>query len=135
LRGVACRLLSVSVAYHSAQLDPLRDELLAAWGKLPTRTPDIPLYSTVTGERVDEAIHDAGYWWRNAREPTRFAAALDRIGAGGGTSFVEIGPHPALSALIVNRGGSAVAAMRRGRRQAETLARAVDRLAPAPALA
>jgi acyl transferase domain-containing protein len=131
LREVSCRALPVSVAYHSPQLDRFRDAMLAAWGTLRTRRPRVALYSTVTGERVEAAIHDAAYWWRNVREPTRFEPALDAIAA---TSFLEIGPHPTLSPLIVNRGATAVAPMRRGRPQADTLARALDRLAAAPAL-
>jgi acyl transferase domain-containing protein len=129
LREVGCRVLPVSVAYHSAQLDALRDELFSGWGRLAPRAPRVALYSTVTAERVARATHDAGYWWRNVREPTGFQPPLERIAADGFTSFVEIGPHPALSPLIVAGGAHAVAPMRRGRPQADTLARALDRLA------
>ena len=73
---------------------------------------------------------DAEYWWRNVREPTRFGDALARLAEDGHDTFVEIGPHPALSPLILEAipGSTAVAPVRRGKPVAATLDRALHRL-------
>ena len=48
-RGVFCRFLKVRYAFHSAQMDPIRDELLAALAGIRPRRASLPLISTVTG--------------------------------------------------------------------------------------
>jgi acyl transferase domain-containing protein len=123
---VPCRRLDVSVAYHSVDIDHLWLEFHASVGHVSSVAPRIPFYSTVSGGRVT----DAGYWWRNLRGPTRFYPALQRMAEDGWRAFAEIGPHPALSALVLETvpGSVAVASMRRGRGEAETFARAVDKL-------
>jgi acyl transferase domain-containing protein len=124
--GVSCKRLNVSVAYHSADIDHLWLEFHAGLGHVSAAAPRIPLYSTVSGRRVT----DAGYWWRNLREPTRFYAALQRMAADGWGAFVEIGPLPALSPLVLEAvpGAIAVASMRRGRPEPLFFERARERL-------
>jgi acyl transferase domain-containing protein len=102
------RRLHVSVPYHSRHAEPLSAAFERAVGRIRARTPRIPFFSTVAGARVT----DRGYWWRNLREPTRFDAALRRITH----PFVEIGPHPVLSALVPGT----IASMRRKRSQVDT---------------
>src|SRR5262249_52392611 len=63
--GVFHRPLAVEVAYHSHQMEPLEVELRRSLRGLRPSAPRTPLYSTVTGARVDAAVHDAAYWWRN----------------------------------------------------------------------
>ncbi|MDA0166411.1 acyltransferase domain-containing protein [Solirubrobacter ginsenosidimutans] len=131
---VPAKRLDVSVAYHSAEIDHLWLDFHAAVGHVGAVTPRIPLYSTVAGADVTRA----GYWWRNLRETTRFDAALRRMAQDGFTVFAEIGPHPQLSALVLEAvpGSVAVSSMRRGRGQGETFTRALERvLAHAPSAA
>ena len=52
-RGVFCRFLQVRYAFHSAQMDPIRDELLAALDGIRPRPATLPLFSTVTGRPVE----------------------------------------------------------------------------------
>jgi acyl transferase domain-containing protein len=116
--------LQVSVPYHSAVADHLRGAFFAAVGHVRARSPRVPFFSTVAGAEVT----DADYWWRNLREPTRFDAALRRMTHL--RAFVEIGPHPALAALVLERvpGAVAVASMRRKRGQTETFGAAAAKL-------
>jgi acyl transferase domain-containing protein len=107
--------LQVSVPYHSRYAEPLAEAFERAVGRVRARAPRIPFFSTVAGARVT----DRGYWWRNLREPTRFDTALRRMTPW--RAFVEIGPHPVLSALVPG----AVASMRRKRPQAELFDAAV----------
>lgn len=94
------RLLRVEVAYHSHQMDPLETDLKERLADLSPKPPIIPLVSTVTGERVTTALHDADYWWRNVRQPVRFQDAAATALGDGFELFVEVGPHPVLSAAI-----------------------------------
>ncbi len=98
--GVFHRFLNVKVPYHSHCMDPLRDDLLAGLKDLNPASAQIPLYSTVTGTRIDGRGANAHYWWQNVRATVLFAAAVREMLADGYTHFVEIGPHPVLAGSI-----------------------------------
>ncbi|MCR8547597.1 SDR family NAD(P)-dependent oxidoreductase [Salipiger sp. P9] len=94
------RFLKVEVPYHSPAMDPLETDLLAALAHHDPRALSIPVWSTVTGKRADEGAFDGPYFFRNIREPVRFAAAIADLIAAGHRSFLEVGPHPVLSGAI-----------------------------------
>lgn len=96
--NVFSRFLRVDVAYHSYQMDGLQDELISCLSGLNPREAEIPLYSTVTGQRVNGGELDGNYWWRNVREPVRFGKAVHTLMRDGYGIFMEIGPHPVLAA-------------------------------------
>lgn len=98
--GVFNRFLKVEIAYHSVQMEPLKDELLESLAGLEARVPSVLLYSTVTGRVVEGATYDADYWWRNVRCSVRFADAVLRLIDDGFTLFLEVGPHPVLGPSI-----------------------------------
>jgi acyl transferase domain-containing protein len=58
---------------------------------------NIPLYSTVTGGKVEPGELDAGYWYRNLRQTVRFADAVEQLLSDGHRFFIEVSPHPVLS--------------------------------------
>ncbi len=128
------RPLRVDVAYHSAQMDPLEAELLDTLRTLSPRTATIPLYSTVTGDRVDGREFDTGYWWRNVREPVEFRKAMESLVRDGFDCFLEIGPHPVLASSIVDcvtaTGGKAAnyCSLRRGEDERTTMLSALGSL-------
>lgn len=99
-REVFHRLLKVEVAYHSSQMDPLEEDLMSALRSLAPRPERIPLYSSVTGERIAGEELEASYWWRNMRETVRFADAMRSLTAGAYKLYLEVGPHPVLSQAI-----------------------------------
>ena len=82
-RGVFCRFLKVRYAFHSAQMDPIRDELLAALEGIRPRPATLPLFSTVTGRPIEGPELGPEYWWRQ-RPPDgpvrRRRGAPDRAG-------------------------------------------------------
>ena len=99
-QGVFCRpVAGVDIAFHSPQMEPLKQELVAALAGLAPRAAAIPLVSTVTGRPIEGAALDADYWGRNLREPFLFAQALAHI-LGEGCVGVHP-PHPVLSSAIV----------------------------------
>ena len=116
---VFCRLVNVDVASHSPQMEPLRAELLEALEGLRPRPPLVPIYSTVTEGDSNGARFDAGYWWRNLREPVLFSSTVERLLESGHNIFLELGPHPILQSAIqqvlhhLGREGSVLASLRR----------------------
>ncbi|MES4909492.1 SDR family NAD(P)-dependent oxidoreductase [Streptomyces sp. NPDC000395] len=95
--GVRARKLKVDWASHSPQVEAIHERLLALLAPIRPRTGDIPLYSTVTGERMDGSGLDAEYWYRNLRQVVRFQDATRALVENGHTVFIESGPHPAVS--------------------------------------
>ncbi|MFI1884788.1 amino acid adenylation domain-containing protein [Streptomyces jumonjinensis] len=94
------RFLTVQVPYHSAAMEPVKDELLASLAGIAPRPARVPLYTTVWGRRADGPELDAGYWWHNVRDRVRFRAAVDQLADDGHRLFLEIGPHPVLGHSI-----------------------------------
>ncbi len=100
-RGVFFRDLGLDYAFHSPAMDRIREQLADALADVVTHRGRIPLVSTVTGAQVDGTALDAGHWWRNVREPVRFADAVQTLTAAVGCDvLVEIGPHPVLGAYL-----------------------------------
>ncbi|MBB5156453.1 SDR family NAD(P)-dependent oxidoreductase [Saccharopolyspora phatthalungensis] len=125
--GASVKQLRVEVAYHSHQMDEIREPLLAALREIRPRPAQIPLFSTVTGDRVDGPEFDAEYWWRNVRQQVRFADAFRRLLAHAPGAVLEVGPHPVLASAIdealADRGADTVrlASLRRDRPQRQQL--------------
>ena len=94
--GVRVRQVAIDCAAHSAQMDPLREELLEAFAPIAPRTGTIPFHSTVTGEVIDTAELDPGYWYRNLRQTVRFEPVLRSLLERGSSVFIEVAPHPLL---------------------------------------
>ncbi len=98
--GVRAREVSATVASHSPFVEGLREELLEVLGGVSPRSGEVAFYSTVTGGLLDTAGLDAEYWYRNLREPVRFAEVTRVLLAGGHRVFVEVSPHPVLTLPI-----------------------------------
>src|SRR5262249_18791458 len=82
---------------HSAQVEPLRDGLLAKLDGLTPQRARIPFYSAVTGGQLDTTALDADYWYRNLRQPVRFDRVIRALLEQGHELFVESSPHPILT--------------------------------------
>jgi acyl transferase domain-containing protein/NADPH:quinone reductase-like Zn-dependent oxidoreductase/NADP-dependent 3-hydroxy acid dehydrogenase YdfG/SAM-dependent methyltransferase/acyl carrier protein len=122
-RGVFARELDLDYAFHSSAMDPIREPLLSALAGLPSAEPSLLFASTVTGTLLDGTRPlDAEYWWRNVREPVRFAQAVEVLAAQGFDIFVEIGPHAVLGPYLrrlTQRGSSPCEVVRTGSRRAD----------------
>ncbi len=94
--GVRARLIPVDYASHSAHVEAIEAELREVLAPIRPRTGEIPFYSTVTAEPIDTATLDAGYWYRNLRQPVRFRDTADVLAGHGHRFFVEVSPHPVL---------------------------------------
>ncbi|MFD2472101.1 SDR family NAD(P)-dependent oxidoreductase [Amycolatopsis silviterrae] len=97
LRTVPGKRIAVDYASHSAQVEPVRDELLAALRGITPKTPEIPFCSTV----FDTAAFDAEYWYQNLRQTVQFERAVQSLGD---AVFLEMSPHPVLTMHIEGTG-------------------------------
>ncbi|MEG0139698.1 MAG: SDR family NAD(P)-dependent oxidoreductase [Comamonas sp.] len=119
--GTFFRLLDLDYAFHSRQMDPIEQQL-RQWlqGLQPAVAQAATFVSTVTGGVLAGDELDAGYWWRNVREPVCFSQAVDKAAELGCRIFVEIGPHAILQRYIsdtlshANIKGRALPTLRRG---------------------
>ena len=99
-RGVRTRELPVGYASHSAHVEAVHDRVLAELAGLQPRRSAVPFYSAVTGAPLDGADLDAGYWYRNLRQPVLFDQVTRRLLESEHTVLVEVSPHPVLAAGI-----------------------------------
>ncbi|MFJ5310293.1 type I polyketide synthase [Streptomyces sp. NPDC088350] len=94
--GLRAQVVGSTVASHCAQVDPLRDRILAMFADITPRRGHIPFYSTVTGGVLDTGELGAEYWFSNARRPVNFEGAVRELLADGFGFFVESSAHPVL---------------------------------------
>jgi thioester reductase-like protein len=99
--GIFTRLLPIDYAFHTYQMDPLRDDLLRSLADIQPREGHTPYVSTVTGEPLTGPEVTAAYWWQNLRQPVAFAPAIQTIAemdiAG---AYLELGPHSSFQYAI-----------------------------------
>jgi len=121
------RRVQSDTAWHSHLLDPLEDWFRQALGEIRCQAPERTFVSTVTGE--PECRLDADYWWRNLREPVRYAAGIDHALKHGANVLLELSPHRVLTgsnAVIAAETGNsvrAIATLERGKDDFTCLAR------------
>ena len=95
--GVRCQALTVSHAFHSPMMEPIRSAFEAHAAALHVARPRIRIISNLTGRPVTgDDYASPAYWSRHLREPVRFADGLRALHALGHSVFVEIGPAPTL---------------------------------------
>ncbi|WIY01906.1 type I polyketide synthase [Amycolatopsis mongoliensis] len=114
--GVRSRLIPVDYASHSAHVEAIESELLEVLAAIEPRTGEVPFYSTVSAEPIDTATLDAGYWYRNLRQPVLFTQTVEVLAAREHSVFVEVSPHPVVTSAIAEAVPDAVATgtLRRG---------------------
>ncbi len=133
-QGIFNRFLRLDVAYHSYQMSALEDEFRDSLTDLQAQTPILPLYSTVTGEKITRAVQDTDYWWRNAQQAVQLHPALQTLIDDGYDTFLEVGPQPVLSAAIQetlrdkHKEGLSVSSLKRGQPERETMLTALGTL-------
>ncbi|MCQ9134479.1 type I polyketide synthase [Streptomyces hilarionis] len=106
---VRVKRLPVDYASHSAQVERIEGELATVLAGLSPRPAAIPFYSTVTAGLLDTAGLDGGYWYRNLRRQVRFAETVAVLADTGHSAFIEVSPHPVLTAAVEDVAAPALA--------------------------
>ncbi len=128
------RWLQVSYAFHSTQMDPVREVLLDRLHGLTGGASACTWISSVTAEPLAGQAVDGDYWWRNVREGVRFSAAFRCLLEEGCTAFLELSPHPVLAGSMLEaladeeREAAIVPSLRRGEPDGVALRRALGEL-------
>ncbi|AOR36934.1 hypothetical protein BFF78_07140 [Streptomyces fodineus] len=119
-RGSRARIVPVDYASHCDHVESIREDVLRGVAGAETTDTGVAFYSTVVAGRVDPATLDAEYWYRNLREPVRFADTVQALTDAGYGVFVEVSPHPVLAMHIAATAGSAVVQSTLRRHEDET---------------
>ncbi|ANS70615.1 polyketide synthase [Streptomyces lincolnensis] len=99
-KEIRARRIDVDYASHTPHVEAIEDDLAHLLVGITPRTSTIPFYSTVTGEPIDTAGLDAGYWYTNLRRTVRLTDALRSAVTAGHTAYIECSPHPVLTHAI-----------------------------------
>ena len=107
LYGVKYANVSVPFAYHTAEMEPILDDISLFANKFNFAAPKIPVVSNVTGEIVlpgDATVFTGEYFSRHCREAVRFEEGARRLveELGDVCAFIEIGPHPTTLPLFAH---------------------------------
>ncbi|WP_268874146.1 acyltransferase domain-containing protein [Streptacidiphilus melanogenes] len=100
-QGTGATALKVSHAFHSTLMEPVLPEFLRRARRIPTGSPRLPMFSSVTGGVLDAGGPglDADYWCTHITGTVRFADAAQTMLRAGVTHLVELGPKPVLLTL------------------------------------
>ncbi|KAK4168184.1 hypothetical protein QBC43DRAFT_309829 [Cladorrhinum sp. PSN259] len=135
--GFRCIQLDVAFAFHSAQTDPVLEDLEAiANSAVVFHQPLIPVISPLLNKVIfDDKSVNGSYIARATRGTVDFLAALQtahKIGTiEDDTAWIEIGPHPVCMAFvksILSNVNVAVGSLRRGENNWTTLAQSLATL-------
>jgi len=101
-KGVHCRRLTTSHAFHSKMMEPIVDSFVERVGRLRLRPPQIPYVSNLTGTWISaEEATRPEYWGEHLRNTVRFSNGIDELGKDEWL-YLEVGPGETLSALVRN---------------------------------
>jgi acyl transferase domain-containing protein len=99
-RGVECRRLHTSHAFHSAMIEPIIAPFAGVVSQAALSAPRLPFISCVTGTWITpQQATDPNYWAQHLRQPVRFAAGVSELLTDTTLVLVEVGPGQTLSAL------------------------------------
>ena len=99
-QDVRTKTLPVDYASHGAQVDELREEILAALDGITPGPGQIPMVSALTGELLAGPEAGPGYWYDSLRQPVAFDQAVRVLAETGHRTFIEVSPHPVLVAAL-----------------------------------
>ncbi|MDF5712390.1 MAG: beta-ketoacyl synthase N-terminal-like domain-containing protein [Rhizonema sp. NSF051] len=99
-RGINCRRLHTSHAFHSEMMNPVLEPFTVAVKKATLNPPQIPFVSNVTGTWITAAeATDPSYWTKHLRQTVRFADGLHELFKQPERILLEVGPGRTLSTL------------------------------------
>jgi amino acid adenylation domain-containing protein len=100
-RGVVCRRLHTSHAFHSWMMEPVMTQFTELVRGIQLNKPQFPYISNVTGTwiREDEATSPE-YWANHLRQTVRFGAGVQELLKEPEQVFLEVGPGNTLSSLV-----------------------------------
>jgi acyl transferase domain-containing protein/short-subunit dehydrogenase len=99
-KNIFCRMLKIDIPFHSHFIEPYLEECRQSLASIKLHTAVLPVYSSCRGAMSKENDFTADYWTKHIREKVLFAPAINAMINDGFRYFIEISPHPVLSASI-----------------------------------
>ncbi|MEH2215450.1 type I polyketide synthase [Nostoc sp.] len=97
-KGVGCRRLHTSHAFHSHMIEPILQPFTEQLQKLQLHPTTIPFVSNVSGTWITVAkATDPKYWVKHLRETVRFSQGITELLKTQERIFLEVGPGRTLS--------------------------------------
>jgi phthiocerol/phenolphthiocerol synthesis type-I polyketide synthase E len=99
-KGVDCRRLHTSHAFHSQMMEPILEPFTKQVIKIKLKSPKIPYLSNVTGNWITgtEATNPS-YYAQHLRQTVRFADGLQKLLKDQNQILLEVGPGRTLNTL------------------------------------
>jgi amino acid adenylation domain-containing protein len=103
---IGSRLLQTSHAFHSSMMDAAVAPFEALVRDVALQPPTLPIYSTLTGRRLEDAeATSPAYWARHLRGTVQFSPAVQSAMADATRPlFIEVGPRNTLATLVRQHG-------------------------------
>ncbi|NOT08100.1 MAG: SDR family NAD(P)-dependent oxidoreductase [Gemmatimonadales bacterium] len=99
-RDIDAVRIRISVAAHSAMLEPILNEFAEFLRRMPMKAPTMPFVSNVTGTWITPAeATDPAYWVRHLRGTVRFSDGLRTLLEDRQRVLLEVGPGRTLATL------------------------------------
>ena len=99
-KNIFCRLLKIDIPFHSHFIEPYLEAFRQSLASIQVHPPSVPVYSSYRGAMSKKNDYHMDYWAKHIREKVLFAQAINDMIHDGYRFFVEISPHPVLSASI-----------------------------------
>ncbi len=97
-KGIACKRLKVSQAFHTPLMEPMLEKFGDELGKVDFLPPSIPIISNITADVMNTAP-DKKYWLEHIMSAVRFEQSISRARELNIKTFVEAGPDKILSGM------------------------------------
>lgn len=100
-RGVGCKVLATSHAFHSPMMDGALAPFREALSGIRLASPGRPWISCVTGDWISPTqATDPEYWVQQLRQPVRFSDGVRQLAKTPNHALLEVGPGHTLSTLV-----------------------------------
>jgi acyl transferase domain-containing protein/acyl carrier protein len=100
-KGIECRRLHTSHAFHSYMMEPMLEPFIAEVGKVKLNPPQIPFISNLTGTWISaQQATSPDYWAQHLRQTVKFSAGLSVLLQESDRILVEVGPGRTLCTLV-----------------------------------
>ncbi|HUW63506.1 MAG TPA: type I polyketide synthase, partial [Spirochaetia bacterium] len=98
-KGIMCKKLRVSHAFHTPLMQPMLEGFGREMEGVHFRAPEIPFVSCVNGRVVDRTP-GVEHWLPHVLEPVRFEEGTTYLRSNGVNVFLELGPDRILSGML-----------------------------------
>ena len=100
-QGILCSRLKNKHAFHSANVECIKDEFCSVLNEVSMVEPDVRCISNVDGGYFDhEKIADKEYWLRHLRGTVHFMRGIQTLQDSGEKIYIEVGPGKTLNSLV-----------------------------------